>query len=189
MSEAAIRRMAVAEFLVWGEAQEARYELVDGVPVAMAGGTRRHDQIIINLVIALGTRLRGGLCRPFSGGTAMLIPSGNVRRPDVGIDCGRFVGADRHAAEPRVVLDVLSATTRAENAGPKLADYQSVPSTQAIVHIEPEQPLLRCIARMPGGQWQTRMLSGLDTVLSLAPLGIELPLAEIYEAVATEGEG
>ncbi len=182
MAEAAVRRMGAAEFLVWGERQEAKYELVDGVPRAMVGGIRNHDQIIVNLIRLLGNRLRGGPCRPFSSDTAVLIPSGNVRRADVGIDCGRFVGRDRHAAEPLVVIEVLSRTTRAEDAGPKLAEYQQVPSIQVIVHLEPERVLARIWTRMANGQWDSRVVTGRDGRLPL-PLGIELPLAEVYEDV------
>jgi Uma2 family endonuclease len=114
----------------------------------------------------------------------VLIPSGNVRRPDVGVDCGPFVGRDRHAAEPRVVFEVLSPSTRAENTGPKLADYQSVSSIEAIVHIEPERTLLRAFVRGRAGSWPSHPLSDRDASLTLGVLGIELPLADVYEDVS-----
>lgn len=38
MSERAVKRMTADAFLAWHEGQEQRYELLDGVPVAMAGG-------------------------------------------------------------------------------------------------------------------------------------------------------
>ena len=47
MSEA-IHRMEPEEFLEWCQHQEERHELVSGVPVAMAGAQRRHDQIVVN---------------------------------------------------------------------------------------------------------------------------------------------
>jgi Uma2 family endonuclease len=48
------RRMTAAEFLEWCTFQEDRYELVDGVPVAMAGAKQVHDRLTVNAIIALG---------------------------------------------------------------------------------------------------------------------------------------
>jgi len=86
MSERAAIRMSAEEFLDWSLRQSARYELVDGVPVAMAGAKRRHDHIVMNLHGILFNQLRGHRCRPFSTDTAVRIPAGNIRRPDAGID-------------------------------------------------------------------------------------------------------
>ncbi len=55
--------MTLAEFLAWEERQELRHEFDGFAPVAMTGGTRAHDAIQVNLLIALGGRLRGGPCR------------------------------------------------------------------------------------------------------------------------------
>ena len=82
MSEHAIRRMTADEFLDWGLSQPLRYELVDGVPVAMAGEKRRHDQIVANVHGMLFNALRGHACRHFTADTAVRIQSGTLRRPD-----------------------------------------------------------------------------------------------------------
>ena len=46
----AIRAMGQDAFLAWAQDRERRYELVDGVPVAMAGAKRRQDQIVGNVI-------------------------------------------------------------------------------------------------------------------------------------------
>jgi hypothetical protein len=83
------RRMTEDEFFVWQERQEDRYEFVDGLPVRpvrmMAGASRRHDQIVVSILLALGNRLRGGPCRPFTADTAVRTVAGKLRRPDVGV--------------------------------------------------------------------------------------------------------
>ena len=45
MAERAVQGMTTDEFLAWHKGQERKYELVDGVPVAMAGARRQHDQV------------------------------------------------------------------------------------------------------------------------------------------------
>ncbi len=80
MSERAVARMTADEFLRWHEQQQdRRSERVDGVPVAMAGVRRRHDQMAVNTLVALGGRLGVGPCRPFSSDTAVRISEYQVR--------------------------------------------------------------------------------------------------------------
>ena len=49
MTEAADRRMTVAEFLDWDDGTDTRYELIDGQPVAMAPVSPSHSIIVVNL--------------------------------------------------------------------------------------------------------------------------------------------
>ncbi|MBV9249188.1 MAG: Uma2 family endonuclease [Acetobacteraceae bacterium] len=44
--------------------REARYELVDGEPVMMAGANRRHDRIGRNTFRLIGNHLQGHRCQP-----------------------------------------------------------------------------------------------------------------------------
>ncbi|MFL5282314.1 MAG: Uma2 family endonuclease [Rhodopila sp.] len=53
------------EFLAWAARQEERYEFDGQQPVAMTGGTARHNRISHNIYLALGTRLRGKRCTPY----------------------------------------------------------------------------------------------------------------------------
>jgi Uma2 family endonuclease len=73
--------MTLAEFLAWEERQELRYEFDGFAPVAMTGGTRAHETIHVNLLIALGNRLRGGPCRAY-GSDLKIEVAGRIRYPD-----------------------------------------------------------------------------------------------------------
>ena len=108
MSQGAQTRMSAEEFLEWGLHQESRYELVDGVPVAMAGAKQLHDQIVATALGMLYAMPRGDKCRHFTADLAVRIPAGNIRRPDAGIDCGSFDRDATAAGAPFLVLEVLS---------------------------------------------------------------------------------
>lgn len=97
------RTMTAEAFLDGCLGQEGRWELVDGVPVAMAGAKQVHDRVVVNALLALGGQLRGGPCRPRTGDVAIGIPNGNIRRPDLGVDCGRFEPESLTATDPRPV--------------------------------------------------------------------------------------
>jgi len=183
MSEYAIRLMEPDEFLEWGLHQELRYELVDGVPVAMAGAKRRHDQVVMNAHGTLYAALRGKRCRPFTADTAIRIPSGNIRRPDAGIDCGRFIDDSTTADQPFLVIEVLSPSTRAFDMVRKLNEYQSVPSLCHIIMIDPDQPEAIHWFRPLGQPWMSETLSGLDATITIQDPPCRLDLATLYEGL------
>jgi Uma2 family endonuclease len=83
------RRYSFAEYLEIEENSDTRHEFHDGEILAMAGGTRWHSKIFINLVLAAGQRLLGSRCSPFDSNTRV-----QIRRkkkyvyPDMTIVCG-----------------------------------------------------------------------------------------------------
>ena len=183
MSEQAIQRMSAGEFLEWCLHQEERYELVDGVPRAMTGAKRQHDQILMNAHWLLVDRLRGHRCRPFSPDTAVRIPAGNTRRPDAGIDCGTFNPDETWANAPFLVMEILSPSTRAFDLFDKLDEYKTIPTLSHIVLIDPDIPEIRHWSRQPERSWSPVRLIGSDAVLEIPELPATFGLASFYEGV------
>lgn len=185
MSQPLAQPMSVDAFFAWQERQDVRYELVDGLPLRMmAGAKNRHDDIVTNVLLALGNRLRGGKCRPFTGDGAVETYPGRIRRPDVGIDCGRRDPDGYRAADPKVVVEVMSPSTRDFDAIGKLAEYQAVESLETIIYIEPNGPEVTFYAREPDRSWtKRRIYDDLTAAIPLPSLGTELALADIYEGV------
>jgi Uma2 family endonuclease len=174
--------MGPAEFFDWIKDQDGRYELVGGEPVAMAGANQRHDRIVTNALIFLGNALRakGGPCRPFSADTAVAIPAGNIRYPDLGIDCGAFDDRAMTATEPRLVVEVLSPTQSFSDYT-KPEEYKTVPGIEYVLIVDFALPQVLVHARdEAGGGWRSVEVSGLEAVVELPRLGLALPLAELY---------
>jgi Uma2 family endonuclease len=195
MAEAARKLMTIEEFFAWEETQEESHELVDGVPVLrgewirygdawtmMAGASQRHDQIVVNVIIALGTRLRGKLCRTFSPDMSVRTGPKRIRRPDSGVDCGPRVDRSTEASEPRVVVEVLSPSTRDFDMFAKLDEYRAVPSIEHVLLVDPNDPAAQLWTRGPEG-WRETTLRGLESAAELSAVDLSLPLAEIYEDV------
>ncbi len=179
MSEQAVHRMTADDFLLWHEQQECRYELIDGVPAAMAGAKRRHDQVVVNALVSLGNQLPVGKFRVFTSDTAVRIPVGNIRYPDVGIDCGRFLDEDRAADAPTLVIEVLSESTRAFDFLTKLEEYKSVPTLLHIILVDTDMPEILHWSRPLAGAWTARTLEGLDAELAV-DAGIRMKLRAFY---------
>ena len=99
--------MTVDEFFAWQESQSERYELVDGQPLRMMAGAKNvHDDIVVNLVGELREQVRGSGCRPFTGDGSVEPRPGQIRRPDVGVDCGPRDPDGTKAALPKLVVEV-----------------------------------------------------------------------------------
>lgn len=196
MAEAAQKLMTIEEFFAWEETQEEKHELVDGVPVLcgewirygdewtmMSGASQRHDQIVVNVIIALGTRLRGKQCRAFSPDMSVRTSSRRIRRPDSGVDCGPGRDRSTEASESKVVVEVLSPSTRDFDMFGKLDEYRAVASIDHVLLVDPNDPMAQLWTRGSDG-WSETTMRGLDAAAELTAVELSLPLAEIYEDVA-----
>lgn len=191
-------RMTPEEFLVWDlEQPDGRHELVDGIPRpqhppeddaprGMTGARRRHDRIVVNLLAELRNRLRGSGCSTSTSDTAVRLPNGTVRRPDVTVDCGPFRPDDLEIEAPAVIVEVLSRSNRSIDQGEKLDEYRSLPSlhTYAIVH--PDRAHVTVHRREDGREWIVEDVIGLESVLMLPRLSVVVPLADVYEGLTFE---
>ncbi|MEC5291083.1 Uma2 family endonuclease [Aurantimonas sp. C2-6-R+9] len=184
MSQAAARHWSVEEFLAWQLGRPGRFELVGGFPVElMSGATIRHDDIVLNILAELRQRQRGKSCRPFTADLCIETLPGQIRRPDAGVDCGPRDPDGLIASDPVLVVEVFSPTTRDFDTAGKLTEYKAVASLRTILYVEPNRPEVFVFERNEDGEWIESRLAGMETAALVPVLGIELPLAEIFDGV------
>jgi Uma2 family endonuclease len=190
MSERAPRRMTLAEFLEWQRGQELRYELVDGFPQAMTGARRRHDIARGNAEAFLRTALRaaGHGCLPFGPDIGIQVYPGQLRRPELSVQCPSFDMEDMVSSSPRLVLEVPSDSNRRVDEYVKQDEYKSMASLDYIVLMSPREVDVAVWSRDGERHWQrTRHLTP-DDVIPLPLLGTSLPLAVLYEGIDVRHE-
>lgn len=189
MSEAARPRMSPDEFLQWCLHQEGKWELVGGEPVQlMAGATKNHDRVVVNLIGELRTRLRGGSCFPTTDDVAARMVAGNIRRPDVTIDCARGAGSDLASTEPAVFFEVLSPSTQSYDFIVKAEEYKQVATLKHFALVDPRRSRVSVWSRGPDGFWTGEAVTDLHAELNLPGVGVSLPLSEIYDGIDLEPE-
>jgi len=152
---------------------------------AMAGARNLHNRIASNTLISLGIRLRGRRCEAFNSDTKIRIPLPKQVRfyyADAMVVCQPNPGDDSFQDHPVVIFEVLSRGTRRIDEGEKKDAYVTLPSLAVYVLIEQDTPALTAFRRNADG-FVREDYDGLEAVLRLPEIGIELPLAEIYEAV------
>ena len=184
MSHNASRRAwTEEEFFRWLERQEERYELVDGEPRTLPETGQRHNRLVSHLFGALFRRLRDDGCRCVLWNTALRIPGGNLRYPDVLVDEASYQPCDLAARNPVLVADVLSPSTRVFDDTWKLEEYPGVPMLRHILVLDPEEPRARLHSRGSEAEdWDWRLLRGEAAEVALPALGVALTLGECYGA-------
>jgi Uma2 family endonuclease len=179
------RRITPEAFYRFVRAQEGgRFELVDGEIVAMAGANRRHDHIAANGIRLLGNALAGhATCTVFTMDTFLRIPGQtNRRQADFGIDCGTPSEDSLEADQPRLIAEILSGATAEIDLFDKVPEYQTIPSVEAILVIDPNWPRVRVWHRAQDGAWPQRAerVDGLQASVALPQWGFEIRLADLY---------
>jgi len=172
--------LTLAQFLDWEDRQPLRYEF-DGVrPLAMTGGTAAHAAIQRNLAVSVGGRLRGKPCQ-FYGNDLKIEVTGRIRYPDGFVVCTPVPGNEKIVRDPVVIFEVLSETTARTDLVVKNREYAATPSVKRYVVLSQNEIAGTMFERL-GEDWVGHLLSP-DSVLRMPEIGIELPLAELYEGI------
>jgi Uma2 family endonuclease len=185
MSIALRKPMTLAEFLIWEERQELRYEFDGFEPVDMTGGTVAHDQITFNLRMALATRLAGKPCLPF-GPNVQIIVDGRARYPDVSVICQTVDWNASVAENPVIVFEVTSEGTSKTDLIDKNREYRATPSIERYVILQQTHPSAIVFTRRADG-WLSEIVSGNEVSLELPEIGIAVPLSEVYANLGISG--
>jgi Uma2 family endonuclease len=134
-----------------------RHEFLDGVIVAMAGGSPEHNALSGRMAMLVGMRV-GGACRFFSSDQRFWIAGrARGRYADGSVICGppdRPAHDAQAATNPSLVIEVLSPSTQGDDEGDKRVDFQSLWSLQAYVLVSQSQRWVAVHRRSGDGKWR-----------------------------------
>ena len=115
----------------------------------------------------------GLTCQIYPGGMAVEVDERTVYEPDALVRCGTPLPADAiKLNNPVVIVEVLSPSTRARDAGAKLEDYFRLPSLRHHLIVKTENRTIIHHARDTAGIILTRIVR--EGPISLEPPGITL---------------
>ncbi len=177
--------ISVCDYLAGELNSPVKHEYLGGIVYAMAGARNLHNLIAGNTFGALYVRLRGRPCRPFNSDTKIRVQlPGHVRfyYPDASVTCRPNPPTDSFQDEPAVLVEVLSRRTRRVDEGEKRDAYLTMPSLGVYLLVEQETPAVVAFRRTDSG-FVREVYQGLDAVIPLGEIDMELPLADIYENV------
>lgn len=175
--------MTQEEFFAWAEVQDGRYEFDGFQPVAMTGGTLGHSRLIRNINRQLANRLAGTSCEALGPEAGIATIGATVRYPDAVVTCTPFSDRDRVIPNPVIVFEVVSPSSIRTDRVVKLREYHAVPTIRCYIIIESDAAAITVFSREhPNETFKAAGLAD-DAILSLPEIGIEIPVAEIYEGL------
>ena len=177
--------VSIADYLAGELVSPVKHEYLAGVVYAMTGASNAHNLIATNCLGTLGGRLRGKRCRPYNSDTKIRLRLPHQVRfyyPDVSVICRPNPQSDSFQDEAAVLVEVLSNGTRRIDEGEKKDAYLTIPSLCAYLLVEQETPNVVVFRRKEQG-FVREIHQGLDAVIPLGEIDIELPLAEMYDGV------
>jgi Uma2 family endonuclease len=176
------RRATYADYLAVEQGSERRHEFLDGVIVAMAGGSDEHNALAGRFARLLGNR-ESGTCRYYTPDQRFWIAA-RMR--------GRYAAPEHPAHDgqattnPVVVVEVLSPSSDGDDDGDKRVDFQSLASLQAYVLVAQDQRRVK-VYRRQGVDWQVATFTDGDS-FSLPTLTAPIAVVELYDGIlATDG--
>ncbi len=169
-----------------GELQsDVRHEYVDGSTYAMSGAKVAHNRIATNVLLSVGSQLKGHPCEVFNSDMKVRIQLKDHTRfyyPDAMVVCE---SNDRDALfqdKPVILFEVLSDSTRRVDTGEKFDAYLKIESLTHYVLLETDQ-LTAVVYERGHTEWERSHLTTPNDTIRFEQLGIELGLGDIYGRV------
>jgi Uma2 family endonuclease len=175
-----VLRLTREEFRLWAEAQSQRYERIAGEPVAMSPERAVHARLKARVWQALDRAIReaGVDCEALPDGITVEVDDETDYEPDAVVNCGPRLDPDATAAaNPLIVVEVLSPSTQSIDSSDKLGDYFRVASIQHYL-------IVRARRREIIHHWRAgpNIVSRAINIGSIRmdPPGITIDVAEVY---------
>jgi|SRR6516164_6499350 Uma2 family endonuclease len=184
MSELAVKRMTVAEFLHWEDGTDTRYELLAGFPVAMAPPAVAHGILALRLGARIDAALRSrspcfgqseaGIVRPDRNDTCYVA--------DLAVTCTPPERGQQLLQDPLLIVEIPSPATALFDRQTKVSDYRRIPSVEEILLID-SASIFAEVLRREGDRWISEIVRGPQATLSLTSLGLTATMSDLYEGI------
>jgi Uma2 family endonuclease len=172
--------LGVSEYLRVEEASPVKHEYVAGQMFALAGATKRHNRITVNLVTRLDAAARGGQCRVYVADVKLRASEEVLYYPDVMVACGPAGGDPLIEDSPCLVIEVTSPSTEMIDRREKVLAYRQIATLQAYLIVHQDEPRVERHWRDESGSWRYAEVQDEGRVALPCP-ELELSLEEIYE--------
>jgi Uma2 family endonuclease len=178
--------MSPEEYLEFEHHSDIKHEYIDGEVYAMAGTTKAHNTISLNLAILFREKLKNSNCQTFMADIKVNIS--NKKRffyPDIVVTCDDNDDVNAYDIKfPKVIVEVLSESTEKFDRGKKFQYYRTIPSLQEYILISSQEYLIECFRRTNNDLWTLQTYQGLNAILRIENLAIDAPLSDIYATLS-----
>jgi Uma2 family endonuclease len=173
--------MSLDEFLAWESQQSSKSEYTRGLVLAMAGASRAHGTIAVNIAAIVRPAVRGTQCRLYLADMKVVAPRAlAVRYPDAVVTCDPRDLSDANVTRhPRLIVEILSRSTASEDRGAKFAEYRTIPTLQEYVLVDSEQVAVD-VYRRASRTWIIDTYGPGDQI-RFESIGVQVTIESLYE--------
>ncbi len=178
--------LLTAQVYLQGEREtEQRYEYIRGEVYAMAGAGDGHVRISGNVFALLKAYLRGSGCSVYMADMKVRVKEDEAFfYPDVMVTCDPAdLQRNYTKHSPRLVIEVLSASTEGYDRGVKFALYREIASLQEYVLIDPRSYRVDVFRRNAQERWELFAFTTMESQVEFASVNCRLAMQDLYEDV------
>jgi len=184
------RYYSVEEYLALEEAADYKSEYIDGEIFPMAGGSTNHNQIALNFSTELNFAFKKLDYRVFMSDVRLWIPKKRIYTyPDVMVVCGKpeyYNNRTDTITNPRVIIEVFSASTKGYDRSKKFEGYRMIPTVQEYLLLDQNRRYIEHFSKMDNNRWSFAEYNESDETIALSSISFEIAVADIYNKVNFE---
>ncbi|WP_461089890.1 Uma2 family endonuclease [Spirosoma gilvum] len=179
------------EYVALERSEGIRYEYWDGEVVAMAGTTKRHNTIVQNIAFSLRPFARNKGCQVYAENVRQKLKTGQrYVYPDIIYTCDpadleNDMGVWVHS--PCLLIEVISDSTQSKDFHDKRPHYTKLPSLLYYLLVSQTDYRVEIFERNVDF-WKYQVIEGIEAVVELPLLQMNLPLTAIYEGISLGSE-
>ncbi|WP_020557971.1 Uma2 family endonuclease [Thiofilum flexile] len=162
-----------------------RHEYVAGQVYLMAGSSKNHNRIALNIASYFNQLTRGSSCQVYASDMKVRIKERNsYYYPDVVVSCDNNDNNDYFLDYPCLIIEVTSDSTLRKDYLEKSLAYQSISSLQTYIIVAQDKYQVDILRRNAKGYWDLSQMTGLEQSIELPCPISHLSLQEIYQDIS-----
>ncbi len=178
--------ISIQDYLEDEKSAQLKHEYVFGEVYAMVGGTVAHSRISVNVTGELFAQLKDYPCEVFNSDAKIKITTKNGVRffyPDVSVVLDSNPDPELYQESPKVVIEVLSRSTRRDDLGSKKDGYLELASLDTYICLEQSTQVAIVFQRTAMGTFEELEYEGDQAIVPLPSIDCTLPLGDVYRGV------
>jgi Uma2 family endonuclease len=184
----ATKTMTAAEYLAFERASETKHEFINQTLLPMAGASRKHNFITINIAAFIWHLLKNTIFEPYQSEMRLLNPlTGSYFYPDVMVSDGEGKLVDDGYMDtltnPRLIIEVASPSTALFDKTDKFIACRSISTLREYVLVSTDRVMVEIYRRNGDDNWHSIIETDLNATIHLESINADLPMQEIYNRV------
>ncbi len=180
------KKYSLEEYIKIDETGTVRHEYFDGKLIPMPGETKHHNELCINLLVALKTRLKPSFKVFIENVKVKIEDEDKYVYPDIAVEAEEpakhFPYKNYIIYAPVLIAEILSDSTRKYDFTDKFILYQKISSLKYYLLIEPEKQVVLFYEKNDEGEWMAKTYTELNEVIELKSLNASIKLQDIYSS-------